>query len=235
MKAMHCPRCYSSEVVSAQEGEHLCPSCRQDLAVVRGGVRVSPAVLAAITQRFWGMTSSRQAGEELSLNDKTVKRYYDLLRRRIWSWSAEQNGDAVLTVQGTHGKVLPLFGFTLQEGGVRIWFPPQEGEGQAAGHTADYLVCADSAAAQRLLDLDRCHCYVVDNGLLRHVTMAANPGRDFWLYVKQGLAAYRGGYRHNFPLFIREMEYRFNRRHHEGGDEELTRLLLSGYEPENHS
>jgi hypothetical protein len=189
-------------------------------------------VLASITRHFWGMVSSRQAGAELSLNEKTVKRYYDQLRRRIWSRSEEQYGHKVLTVEDNLGKVVPLFGYSLQGGEAQVWFPLPEGVAGAEGEVAEYLICADSLAAQRLLDLDRCHCYVVDNGRVRQVTNAADQGREFWLFVKRGLASYRGGYRRNFPLFVREMEYRFNRRHDEKGDE-LTRLFLSGLDPEN--
>ncbi|HUT98430.1 MAG TPA: transposase, partial [bacterium] len=48
-----------------------------------------------------------------------------------------------------------------------------------------------------------------------------NGIENFWGYAKRRLKVYHGGFKRNFDLFIREMEFRFNHR----GDQNVLKYL----------
>ena len=46
----------------------------------------------------------------------------------------------------------------------------------------------------------------------RHTQNPINGIEDFWSYAKHILRNYRGVSRRNFPMYLKEIEYRFNHR-----------------------
>ena len=53
-----------------------------------------------------------------------------------------------------------------------------------------------------------------------------NGTENFWGFAKRRLKMYHGGFRKNFPLFMKEMEFRFNQRDNDNVVEVLTKMLL---------
>ena len=54
--------------------------------------------------------------------------------------------------------------------------------------------------------------HTVSHGRALGTGTPRTPSEDFWSYAKHILRNYRGVSRHNFPMYLKEIEYRFNHR-----------------------
>lgn len=55
-----------------------------------------------------------------------------------------------------------------------------------------------------------------------------NGIENFWIFAKQRLNIYHDGYKNNFYLFLKEMEFRFNNRNNKTVLNYLLHLFESG-------
>jgi transposase-like protein len=163
--------------------------------------------------------AARQAAAIIGINEKTVKRYYDLLRRNL-AHVAEHGGAGKFSIHEADCKGrLPVFGYIRTDASVSVLFPASEGAAVSELSPA-YVVWADSRRALERCDLDSFRCLPHNVG---GNALSLRQSEEFWLYVKKGLALYRGGFCKNFHLFLREMEFRYNNR----GNAEVTKLLVT--------
>ena len=93
----------------------------------------------------------------------------------------------------------------------------------------DCWVYAREADAYETKDIDRFSC-ISATGRERagQCRLHGNGQDDFWLFAKQRLKKYYGGFKRNFPLFIREMEFRYNHRDDADAVGYLLELLAHG-------
>lgn len=186
-----------------------------------------------MVRSFWRMVPVSASASELGLNVKTLQKYHGRLRRMI-SEAGERTALGQLgaiTAPAGHfyrsarerklgAGVLPLFCLVLN-GDKVLLLALEEAEGSLANlgipGTAGWIYAHDQNAKD-CLDLDRIHFLSVGN---------AKELRDqvgFWINAKRRLVKYRGGFRKNFQLFMREMEFRFN-----NDNEDLTCDFLLDY------
>jgi len=205
-----CPECGSGRHYMLNDNRLLCRDCRRKYSPPRFRSRLSEESVSRICESFWGMKPVSEVAAALSMNRKTIQRYYDLLRRGISGITESlllgQYGTTVAGSANFHavgqgepmfciarcGKRLDLFSVTAKDGGVN------DGA-QLAG-----WIYARDRGSLHCLDLDHIHYLPVgDGGVGEH---------SFWGFAKKGLVSYCGGFRKNFYHFVREMEFRFNNR-----------------------
>ncbi|HLL91274.1 MAG TPA: IS1595 family transposase, partial [Tepidisphaeraceae bacterium] len=179
-----------------------------------------------------------------------AQRHYDRLRRAVAAQAERESAD----LPKTHGSVevdesyfggrrkgkrgrgaggkRPVFGLLKRRGGqVRVVFPGRVDRATLQGATAAHVRPHSRAYSDGLNAYDKLHLAGsrhtrVDHGATMgrgrtHIDGAEN----FWGFAKRRLKTYHGGWKRNFRLFIREMEFRFDHRHARDPVDVLQRLL----------
>lgn len=225
-----CPDCGSSQHYTLKDKRLQCVICRKKYTW-RHRSRLSRTTLERIALSFFQMVPAIAAADEMGVNSKTMQKYYDFLRRTI---SEENKGLAILhfgfaTIDpeffynDTAGAELgaekkPLFCLAKREEGVSLLFTqPSSNEAFTAKQTILGWVYARDNNAFDSLDLDRIH-------FIRTAEKnSVDNYNSFWVFAKKGLLRYHGGFKKNFYLFMREMEFRFN--HNSNKDSSLSYLI----------
>ena len=192
------------------------------------------------------MVPAVSSSSRLGLNRKTIQRYYLILRLRIMRERErslrERFGEISLdtahfdrlfaggTGNSRHERS-PVFGIIKRDGEAWIVLPGKTGDA-AAGEkriVPDCWVYARDLGAYETKDIDRFLC-VTGSGTERpgSCPLHGNHREDFWLFAKHRLKKYYGGFKQNFPLFIREMEFRYNHRDDADAVVYLLKLLANG-------
>lgn len=205
-----CPECGSGRHYLLNDHRLLCRDCRRKFTATLFRSRVPAERVSLICESFWKMLPVSEVAGELSMNRKTILRYYDLFRRGISGMTerllmerygtTECDGAAFREVR--QGEPL----FCIVRNGGRIWllFAAETARETSSGLLPFGWVYARERRDFDQLDLDHIHYLGIgDNDPV---------GLSFWSFAKKGLLAYRGGFRKNFYHFIREMEFRFNNR-----------------------
>lgn len=238
-----CIFCGRRKLVRTRRGYVKCLRCQRQKSLKR--LRRELLVLAA----FRRQQTARLTALDLGLDYKAVKRIFDHLRLAIVV-ACEHEGRRLLSGEielddayfggrrkgkrgrGAAGKSI-VFGLLERQGRV-------------------YTKVVDGLAAPVLMDIIRERTrkgsvYYSDqftsyNSLrrygkhltIKHTQEFARRGRKyhshingiegFWSFAKHGLYNYRGVSKSNFPLYLKEMEFRYNHRH-----EPLLPLLVTGY------
>lgn len=205
-----CPECGSGRYYLLNDNRLLCRDCRRKYSPARYRSRLPDESIFRICESFWGMKPVSEVAADLSMNRKTIQRYYDLLRRGISgvteTFLLDQYGTTEVSSANFHavgqgepmfcvarcGKRLDLFSVTAETGGSNH-----------GSLSAGWIYARDRRALQ-CLDLDQIHYLPVGDG--------GAGGHSFWGFAKKGLVSYCGGFRKNFYHFVREMEFRFNNR-----------------------
>lgn len=234
-----CPDCRYNGFNRLADGRYQCRRCRKKYTPRQRKSRLPGKVIREIAGSFWLMAPAASSCGRLGLNRKTIQRYYLILRLRITRNRErilrEVFGDVSLAqapfaglcpagpARGEHGRY-PVFGTISRGGEVWVVFP---GKSAHAGQTAeaqgdclvpDYWVYARDLGAFERKEIDRFAC-------------TAGTGREeFWPFARRRLKRYYGGFKKNFPLFIREMEFRYNHRDDPDAVAYLVKLLPLGPE-----
>lgn len=236
---LRCPDCRHNGLNRLADGRCQCKRCRKKFTPRQRKSRLPGKVLWEIARSFWLMAPAARGCDSLGLNRKTVQRYYLILRLRI----TKDRERALLELfgnftpdtspfggcspagpgqsgQGRH----PVFGIITRGREAWVLFPEQGGRHGTPVETVtdalapDYWVYARGPGAYEKKDIDRFSC------------LPATGREEFWLFAKRRLRKYYGGFKRNFPLFIREMEFRFN--HRDDADPVAHLLSLLPHGPE---
>ena len=232
---LHCPTCSTSRLYRLADGRFKCSLCRRVFSAIdnRHG-RLSPSTREELAKAFWNMDGTTDTSDVLSLNIKTVQKYFSLLRENL----AKQSRQNLLQHLGSDS--LPTAWFEL--------FPQRSACGQSAqpiaaivksGEYLNLLLAAPVASQPRFsessvqgwlyaqdtdsmqrLNLDRIHCKERDSDSITLTT-------PFWRFIKKGLIHYQGGFRHHFLQYLREMEFRYNDRQVQSGPDICLQHLAS--------
>lgn len=196
------------------------------------------------------MVPAVSSSSRLGLNRKTIQRYYLILRLRIMKERErslrELFGEISLDIAHFDGFFAggtgnsghdrsPVFGIVKLGGEAWVVLPGKIGDSgrpPAAGEkriVPDCWVYARNLDAYETKDIDRFSC-VTGSGMERQgaCPLHGNDREDFWLFAKHRLKKYYGGFKRNFPLFIREMEFRYNHRDDADAVGYLLKLLANG-------
>ncbi len=225
-----CPDCGSLQHYTLKDSRLQCVICRKKYTC-RHRSKLSRTTLERIALSFFQMVPAIAAAAEMGVNSKTIQKYYDLLRRTISEENKELAilhfgaatidpeffyNDAAGAELGAEKK--PLFCLAKREEGVSLLFTqPSLNKDFTAKQTILGWVYARDDKAFDSLDLDRIHFIRTDE------KKSGDTYNAFWVFAKKGLLKYHGGFKKNFYLFMREMEFRFN--HNSNKDSSLSYLI----------
>jgi transposase len=237
-----CPSCGSRGGHALSDGRRQCRRCRRKYtpARARGRLRTNlpAATVAEVARLFWLLVPAAAAARDLGLDRKTTTRLYDRLRRAI---AARADREAARGRAKIHGSVevdesyfgghrkgkrgrgaagkVAVFGLLKRRGGqVRVVFPDRLDRATLQGAIVANVRPASWVYSDGLHAYDKLHLAGFRHKRVDHgATMGSgrthiNGIENFWGFAKRRLKMYHGGWKRNFRLFIREMEFRFNHR-----------------------
>jgi transposase len=245
----HCPECGSRKLYTLADGRRKCKQCRKRFTPRARKRQLPKHMIKEIVRLFWLMVPASRVAKDLGKNPKTILGYYNKLRCIISEESTHScdqfSGEVEVDEayfggvrkgkrgRGAGGKI-PVFGLLKRNGEVKVVFPSRVDKETLQGAIKTHVkplswVYSDSFRAYDRLDLEGFHHVRIRHektfgGGTRHI----NSIENFWGFAKRRLKMYHGGYKRNFVLFMREMEYRFNHRNDSMVIDHLTNLLLFG-------
>lgn len=235
-----CPYCESTRIGRIRRGKYKCYGCRKEWGPRRGsileGLRV-PLVRVLITIKLFELdTSVREAAHQLKLSYNTVYDLFDLFRQSIVSTDRDTSftlsGEIEMDEsyfggkrkgnrgRGAAGKI-PVFGILERGGKVRV-----EVVQNVTGETL-LTMAIKKVKRGSLIYTDKFRSY---HGLIsygfRHMRIDhgkrfvngkvyINGIEGFWSFAKERLMKYHGVNPKKFPLYLKELEFRYNHRHHD--------------------
>lgn len=211
-----------------------CAQCAHKFTPIPRHSNLPEGTIRVIAQRFWEMTPTTAVSAELQLNIKTVQRYF--LRAR--EGMARCCEHSAITHFGSDridfscfdndpsrpecgSQALPICAVAVSHDTLSLLFGDQRDDTSCLNAPDDvdgWLYGRNQESIERHL-LDQMH-------LALHTDHRSELPRQFWQFAKKGLARYQGGFRHNFPLFLREMEFRFKVRERPDAANLCTQLLI---------
>jgi transposase len=236
----HCPYCESTRITRIRRSKHKCYECRKEWGPRRGsileGLRVPLARVLIAIKLFELDTSVRESAHQLGLSYNTVYDLFDLFGKSI----IRTDGDTSSTLsgeiemdesyfggkrkgnrgRGAAGKI-PVFGILERGGKVRV-----EVVQNVTGETL-LTMAIKKVKRGSLIYTDKFRSY---NGLIsygfRHMRIDhgkrfvngkvyINGIEGFWSFAKERLMKYHGVNPRKFPLYLKELEFRYNHRHHD--------------------
>ncbi len=232
-----CPACGSLQHYTLKDNRLQCAFCRKKYTLSSHRSKLSLQILERIALSFCQMIPATTAATEMGLNSKTIQKYYDLLRRTVSDANEKQaiNKFGAATIdpdlfynytasKGLGPGIKPLLCLAKNLDEISLLFVQATPSGKTA--TADnrdiigWLYAREQKSIDSL-DLDRIHFLSIVENI---IVDATSP---FWIFAKKGLVKYHGGFRKNFYLFMREMEFRFNN-HNKGSTLEYLANILQG-------
>ena len=232
----HCPFCESTQIGRIRRTKIKCYTCRKEWGPRRGsileGTRVPFTRVLIALKLFELDTSVREAAKQLDLAYNTAYNLFYLFRRAIaatdtegFSFSGEIEMDESYfggrrkgkRGRGAAGKI-PVFGILERGGKVRV-----EVVRDVQGETLLELAIKKVKRGS-LIYTDKFRSY---NGLItygfRHRRIDhgvrfvngkvyINGIEGFWSFAKERLLKYHGVDPGKFPLYLKELEFRYNHR-----------------------
>ena len=228
-----CPTCNSVKLYRLADRRFKCSVCRRVFSKnLQKEPRISSSVREQLAISFWDMKSASETSELLKLNIKTVQKYYSLLRENL----SRVNRAETRRLYGTEQISASAFNSFLAKTGQHampaaallsngdcinqlrvcdIALTPE----YAVSRLIGWIYARDNDSFNHL-QLDHFHCAAIDSD---SIALTA----PFWMFVKQGLLRYQGGFRHHFPLFLQEMEFRYNDRRLQKGLDICFQLMAA--------
>ncbi len=231
------------------DGRRQCKKCRKKFTARKKTCRLPGSTLREIARLFWLMVPAARVARDLGINRKTVMRYYSIIRAGIASDREKEIGQLAGEVEvdeayfggvrkgkrgrGAGGKI-PIFGLLKRNGEVRVVFPERLDRKTLHGAIKAHVrpqswVYTDSYRVYDRLDLEGFkHARICHDEAFADKKIHINGIESFWGFAKRRLKMYHGGFKKNFPLFIREMEFEFNHRNDENVIHYFVKLLKAG-------
>lgn len=228
-----CPLCGKGKAYLLEDGRMKCAQCARKFTPLPRYSHLPEEIIRRIGQRFWEMTNTTSVATELNLNIKTVQRYF-LRAREGMARCCEESALAhfgsdrvpfrLFENDGSRpdcgSQAQPICAVASSPDTISLLFCDHDATHHEPSPNAicGWLYGRTPESIERHL-LDQIHLY------LHNEESAALP-RQFWQFAKKGLARYQGGFRHNFPLFLREMEFRFKVRQRPDAADLCCQLLI---------
>jgi len=246
---IRCPDCGHRAAYKLADGRRKCKRCRKKYTARKKVSRLPPEVLREIARLFWLLVPAARTAKDLGVSYNTVLKFYKRIRlgiarereRELEKLTGEVEVDESYfgghrkgkRGRGAAGKEA-VFGLLKRGGEVRVVFPENTGRKALVGEikrnvSPDSIVYSDGYGAyDKLAIAGFKHRRVWHADSFVQKGAHINGIENFWGFAKRRLKLYHGGFKGNFKLFIREMEFRFNHRDDEDALEILFRYLNSG-------
>lgn len=232
-QATACPHCNDTRLYLLGDGRLKCGACQKKFSAGGRRSRLEAAVLQGIASGFVEGSPALASAAAAGINPKTVQSYYGRIRELVAAdreaYLARRYGAAVVApsvfaeaAAGTGWRnSLPVACVVAAGPEVELLFVGDNGDAAIAepepSSIAGWLVAADRRAMEGL-QLEKINCLAPSGA-------GGERARAFWIRAKRRLAAYHGGFRQHFHLYLREMEFRENMESMPAGREYIERLL----------
>jgi len=235
-----CPRCSSKKFWRLATGQRRCGECgltRKFDKTYWSSTKMSPYWKGRLLEYFCLGVPAYRLRFQVPLDLKTVQRWFRILRLSIYSHEMKELRQLIgRTGAGsplTGGKVQLQQDFTVSAGRLTLGIyrgngrvfalpvtAPSAGESATTVAEAGQLHFCDETLAYTFLDIHGNS--VVTNGEtgVRRDRELPEDIEGFWAFARQWLKHYRGVPRQYFPLYLKEIEWRFNHR-----SENLVKLV----------
>lgn len=216
-QAMACPHCGATNLYLLGDGRHKCGGCQKKFSASARRSRLATGAEEEIIKGFAEGAAALSVAASAGVNPKTVQLYYGKIRELLAShregYLAERYGVSEITPSVFAGMVAgsgwrntsPMACIVADGPEIAMFFVRGE-EGVSAAidpsTVAGWIVAADRRAMEGV-NLDKINCVAASGG-------SGERARSFWASAKRRLAAYHGGFRQHFHLYLREMEFREN-------------------------
>jgi len=239
-----CLNCNSKQLYRLGEGRFRCSACRYTFGELTGTwlaqSRISPVKWLWLIKLFELEITAWQAAAQLGISYPTVLRVYTILRRAVLAEEqpellrAEVEADESYfggrrkgnRGRGAAGKI-PVFGILERKGKVQVSVVPNVKARTLMDETVKLvkrgsLVYTDKYHSYDALTFYGYRHLRVDHGRrFSRGRVHINGLEGFWSYAKGKLLKHHGVSPHRFPLYLYEMQFRYNHRR-----ENLFDLLL---------
>jgi transposase len=213
-----CPHCCCTHLYILGDGRHKCGACQKKFSAPGRRSRLAPADLDEIVKGFVAGSPALSVSTAAGINPKTVQCYYGRIRELVAKdreeYLASRYGAATAApsvfaeaAAGTGWRnSLPIACAVAAGSEVELLFVSDNGDAATArpepSSIAGWLVAADRRTMEGL-QLEKINC-------LAPAGAGGERARNFWIRAKRRLAAYHGGFRQHFHLYLREVEFREN-------------------------
>lgn len=232
-----CAYCGSRKIYQTTDKRYRCKRCHKRFHVFTnrwyGQLKISASHWLLLIKLFELEVSSLRIAKELKISYPTALRATSLMRQAILSKSKDYElllkGEVEADESYFGGKrkgprgrgaknKVPVFGILERNGIVSVDVVPNVG--------ANTLLSMTLKKVRRgsIVYTDKFHCYdslmfcgyrhlKVDHGkYFASGKVYINGLEGFWSYAKERLMKYHGVSKEKFPLYLKELEYRYNNR-----------------------
>ncbi len=226
-----CPFCPGTRFYRLGDGRWMCAGCRRRFASGPRRSRLTPETAAKLIRAFWQGDSAAAAARSTRVNVKTAHRYFRRIRLALAADAAlgEQHPTAQSSIAALEPERRRVAVFGIQEGirSIRVLMPGEAMRlGGARNASISWVFAPSLEAARTLRVASFFRIPRSDEVRLWHGKAQISRADSFWRFATARLKTYRGGYRHAFGLYLKEMAFRFNHRGQPEADQLLLRRLL---------
>jgi len=233
-----CIRCKTRKIYRIRRDRYRCGQCGYEFSDFAGRwinkVKLPPRDWLWLIKLFELEISARKASQQLGISYPTVHKAFHLIRQSITAHS--RNGTALMDGKieaketyfegrlegpsiGSSKTKFPVFGILERKGLVKV--EPLHGLSAEAVLNLTVktvrrgsIVYTDRWGIYDALMFCGYKHFTVDRG--RRFTQSdvhINGVDGFWSYAKERMSKFHGVSKEKFPLYLKEMEFRYNHRH----------------------
>jgi transposase len=233
-----CPRCYSRRLYRLAEGRRRCARCRYTFHDFSGRWinhgSLSPQQWLRLLKLFELEVSTRKMAAQLRLSYDTVYKAVTTLRLALLAHA--QDGPALLGGEvemdesyfggrrrGKRGRgaasKVPVFGILEREGRVSVEVVPNVQAQTVLGMAVKKVRRGSIVYTDRFQIYDALifcgyrHLQIDHRTRFARGRVTINGLEGFWSYAKERLMKHHGISPERFPLYLKELEFRYNHRH----------------------
>jgi transposase len=233
----YCPRCGMRKLYKLREGRRRCSRCRYTFHDFSGRW-INNGGLSCV-QWLWLLklfdlgASTRRIGKEMGVAYRTAFKAVTTIRLAIMAHARDAHGLLAGAVEldeayfggrrkgnrgrGAAGKV-PVFGILERKGSVSVEVVPDVKASTLLALTTKKVKWGSIVYTDRYRVYDSLMSYGYKHKVINHRVRFAkgkvyiNGIEGFWSFAKEHLSKFHGISPQTFPLYIKEMEFRYNHR-----------------------
>ena len=230
-----CPRCKGRDAYSLSNGKYRCKRCRYDFREFTGRwlsrVRLSPKQWIWLVKLFSLEISTRRMAKELELHYSTALKAVDAIRMSIVMHGEDDLLKGTIEMDETYfggrrkGKrgrgafhKVPVFGILERNGRVSVNVLPDVSADSILSIAVRKVKRGSIVYTDKWKSYDALmfcgyrHMKVDHDVRFSRGKVHINGMEGFWSYAKERLIKHHGVSPRKFPLYIKEMEFRYNNR-----------------------
>jgi len=230
-----CPRCKGRDAYSLSNGKYRCKRCRYDFREFTGRwlsrVRLSPKQWIWLVKLFSLEISTRRVAKELEVHYSTALKAVDSIRMSIVMHGGDDLLKGIIEMDETYfggkrkGKrgrgafnKVPVFGILERNGRVFVNVLPDVSADSILSIAVRKVKRGSIVYTDKWKSYDALmfcgyrHMKVDHDVRFSRGKVHINGMEGFWSYAKERLIKHHGVSPRKFPLYIKEMEFRYNNR-----------------------